>query len=153
MVEHISLETNSNNKNNVARIIDLDNFASPFIRYENGDIIKQIVKVCECGRNLDCISNIEGRTHDFITTSDGSLIAGKFLTHLFQSIKGIDQYFIFQQFINHLISSVKPNEIFSQQELDLYINKIREFVGEKTLNEKVDVTKFMIDLVERFEQK
>jgi len=131
MDEHIILETNSNNKNNVARITDLDNFASPFIRYENGDIIKPTEKACECGRNLNCISNIEGRTHDFITTPDGSLIAGEFFPHLFQTIKGIDQYFILQQSINHLIVSVKPNEYFSQKELDLYINKIKEYVGEK----------------------
>jgi len=126
--EHVIVETGLNN---IAQITDLDNFVSPFIRYENGDMLELSKTSCECGRQLSCLTKIEGRTHDYIVTSEKGLIAGEFFPHLFQNINGIDQYFILQQSINQLIVSVIPNEKFSQNELELYITKIKEYVGEE----------------------
>ena len=124
----------------VARNTDLDNYGLPFIRYENGDLLKTTKRKCNCGRELSVIEKIEGRTHDYVTTPSGNLIAGEFFPHLFQSIKGIDQYKILQESINLLIIKIKINENFSQEEIDAYLNKIQAYVG-KEMNiilEKVD---------------
>jgi len=128
--EHVILEIDDYKKKNVARITDLDNYISPFIRYENGDIITPSNKICACGRELSTLSKIDGRTHDFITTRNGDLIAGEFFPHLFQSVIGVDQYFIYQKSIYLLIISIKPNKDFIFKELTPYINKIKEYVGE-----------------------
>ncbi len=130
--EHVIVETEQTKDNLIlARITDLDNFYSPFIRYENGDILKTTDKKCNCGRKLTVIEKIEGRTHDFITTTEGHLIPGEFFPHLFQTIIGIDQYLVIQESIELLRIQIKPNEYFTQVELDSYIAKIKEYVGDE----------------------
>ncbi|MHA1156760.1 MAG: phenylacetate--CoA ligase family protein [Candidatus Heimdallarchaeota archaeon] len=135
--EHVIVETKSLDKKlNIARITDLDNYVNPLIRFENGDALRISNRKCDCTRSLSTIESIEGRTHDFIVTTTGDLLAGEFFPHLFQSIKGIDQYFILQKSITELIVQLKPNEMFSQVEVDEHIAKIQEYVG-KTMNIEV----------------
>jgi phenylacetate-CoA ligase len=56
----------------------LDNFATPFIRYNTGDICEPWPDRpgrCSCGQNTIKFKRIKGRDNDFIQTPDGSLLA------------------------------------------------------------------------------
>jgi phenylacetate-coenzyme A ligase PaaK-like adenylate-forming protein len=56
----------------------LDNFATPCIRYNTGDICEpwpDRPDRCSCGLNTIKFKGIKGRDNDFIQTPDGSLLA------------------------------------------------------------------------------
>ncbi len=141
--EHVIVEHDKSSSNNIARITDLDNFVAPLIRYENGDVLPFSQERCPCGRELSVLEKIDGRTHDFIKTIDGNLIAGEFFPHLFQKIIGIDQYQIIQEKIDFIKVIVKPNAKYSEDEMNKYVNKIQEYCGGKEVDiELIKVSDF-----------
>lgn len=78
--EHVILETNENNE---LLITDLDNFSMPFIRYHNGDQAIIDYKPCQCGRKSPRITNLLGRTCDYIIGVNGKLLHWAYFWHLF----------------------------------------------------------------------
>jgi phenylacetate-CoA ligase len=77
-------------------ITDLDNFATPFIRYNIGDTGEVEYGVCECGFKHQNIVNIEGRSHDVIRTRTGKQLPGQFWTTLSRGVPGIDKIQVVQ---------------------------------------------------------
>ena len=61
-------------------ITDLLNFGMPLIRYRIGDAASWQEGDCQCGRGLKRITNIAGRTTDFLVGGDGRLCSGAVLT-------------------------------------------------------------------------
>jgi phenylacetate-coenzyme A ligase PaaK-like adenylate-forming protein len=92
-LEHVFFEV-LNDKNedagfNNGRIIvtDLDNYAMPFIRYENGDSCCLSEALCTCGLKHPLIKNVSGRTTDNIVLKNGSKVHGVFFTDILTEIK------------------------------------------------------------------
>ncbi len=112
-----------------SRITDLDSFAMPFIRYENGDVLEFDTSRCSCGRSLSTIKRIIGRTHDFIRATDGTLIPGEFIPHLFQVVRGFNEYFVHQQDQNYVEVQIIPNSSFSESEIEDLKRVIRKHLG------------------------
>jgi phenylacetate-CoA ligase len=55
----------------------------PFIRYRMGDIGEVDESTCPCGRNLQVLHKVEGRTYEVYTTRDGRMIGPNFWLALF----------------------------------------------------------------------
>lgn len=51
------------------------NRAMPFIRYRAGDIASFVETTCPCGRNYPLLSRVEGRTDEYVYTSDGRALS------------------------------------------------------------------------------
>lgn len=70
---------------NYGRILvtDLYNRAFPLIRYEIGDIGRQLDINCNCGINLPLMDAVKGRITDVIRLRDGTAISGEYLTTIF----------------------------------------------------------------------
>lgn len=67
-------------------ITDFENLAFPFIRYVNGDRGRYLFKkeqVCECGISYKKIDKIKGRISECIRNHDGVIVAGEYLTTIF----------------------------------------------------------------------
>jgi phenylacetate-CoA ligase len=64
-----------NKQNGKLLVTDLFNYASPFIRYEIGDVGSFAEKSCSCGRGLPLLQDIGGRLVDVLYTTDGRKIA------------------------------------------------------------------------------
>lgn len=62
-------------------ITDLWNKATPFIRYNTGDIARMVEGECRCGRALKRIAGIEGRLVDTIVLAGGRKVPGVSLTN------------------------------------------------------------------------
>jgi phenylacetate-CoA ligase len=45
----------------------------PFIRYRTGDIGVLGTTTCNCGRGLPLLQDIQGRSTDFVVTTDGTI--------------------------------------------------------------------------------
>ena len=67
-------------------VTNLDNYATPFIRYVNGDQAVALDGSCPCGRNLPMIGSIAGRTADLIVGLNGKQVHGEFFTHLLHEL-------------------------------------------------------------------
>ncbi|MDX9724371.1 MAG: hypothetical protein RBU37_26720 [Myxococcota bacterium] len=64
-------------------VTDLENYAFPLIRYENGDRAALQPVGCGCGSPLPRMSAVLGRVTDNLLLPDGSVITGAFVTTLF----------------------------------------------------------------------
>ena len=71
-------------------VTSLNNFATPFIRYDQGDIALAGTTLCPCGRGLPVIERILGRTRNLITYPDGRQLKPRFHEIIF------DQHAILQ---------------------------------------------------------
>jgi len=134
--EHVFLEilddTNNDLKTGIGRIIvtDLDNYAMPFIRYENGDMAEFQSNNCSCGINLPLLKEIYGRTADTITLADGSKVHGVFFTDILYELdqkqdKKVRKFQAFQE---------KSGQIEFRIEASAYLNNNYLNNLEKVLN-------------------
>lgn len=64
-------------------ITDLQNRFFPLIRYLNGDTGRELAGQCPCGLTLPLMDKVKGRISDSIRLPDGTIIAGEYLTTLF----------------------------------------------------------------------
>ncbi len=103
--------------NQLGRVVvtNLNNYAMPLIRYENGDMAVPSQRTCTCGRGLPLISSVAGRTTDIVTSPSGKLLHGEFFTHLFYKIKGVYQFRVVQETRAHLHVQIVPSSEFDQQ--------------------------------------
>lgn len=110
-------------------ITDLDNFAMPFIRYKLGDVGTLTRSKCDCGRELNVLTNVEGRTQDFLKTLDGNYVPSVYFPTRFRDLKGIEQYQIIQNDIYNIILKIVKNEFYSCEELADMIRVMKEMIG------------------------
>jgi len=77
-------------------VTHLDNHAMPFIRYRTGDIGQPSDETCPCGRGLEVMKVVKGRTTDFVIAPDGRWVHGLALIYVVRAIPGVGQYQIVQ---------------------------------------------------------
>lgn len=66
-------------------LTDLENFVFPLIRYINGDEGSAIPGQCTCGVNLPLMAPVKGRTTDHLLLPGGGILAGDFITTIFDN--------------------------------------------------------------------
>lgn len=69
----------------------------PFIRYKTGDIGILSQRLCECGRGLPLLEEIQGRTTDFIVSQEGNVMHGLALIYVLRDMQGIKEFKIVQE--------------------------------------------------------
>jgi phenylacetate-CoA ligase len=69
----------------------------PFVRYRTGDIGVLDSQPCRCGRGLPVLASIEGRTTDFVTAADGTVLHGLALIYVLRDMPGVDSFRIVQE--------------------------------------------------------
>ena len=115
----------------------------PFIRYRTGDIAILDEKQCECGRGLPLIKEIQGRTTDFITAFDGTVMHGLALIYVIRDIKGVENFKIIQEDRGYTRILLVTNNTFIDESKGVIQEKIRKRLGRDV---RVD-----IDCVDRIE--
>lgn len=64
-------------------VTNLEDYCFPLIRYVNGDTGRALPGICSCGRSLPRMDKVSGRTSDRIVLPDGTILAGEYLTTIF----------------------------------------------------------------------
>lgn len=98
--EHSILEVLDDNElpSQTGRVIltNLDNYAMPLIRYENGDMVTLANNTCSCGRQSILIEKIEGRTYDIFYGENGQKVHAGFLDDVLLEVDLLNRYKIKQ---------------------------------------------------------
>jgi phenylacetate-CoA ligase len=112
----------------------LNNFSSPIIRYDLGDISSRTVTECDCGINLSTLGKVEGRSTDVVIAPNGkvyhSIIFYYIMKELTEKIGGINKYKIHQRRIDELDIYIVKGEGFREHAEEFIREQIREKFGE-----------------------
>jgi len=85
----------------------------PFVRYRTGDVASLDPSPCRCGRGLPLLADIQGRSTDFVTAADGTVMHGLSLIYSVRDVPGIEQFRIVQHDLLHTEVELVTNESFA----------------------------------------
>lgn len=91
-----------------AVITNLRSEAQPFIRYRTGDMVRQSDESCRAGRGLHVISEVMGRTTDFVVRPDGTIMHALALIYELRAVEGVGEFKIIQWTTEHLEVLICP---------------------------------------------
>lgn len=74
----------------------------PFVRYRTGDVGSLSNDTCSCGRGLPVLAEIEGRSTDFVTAADGTVLHGLALIYVLREIPEVEEFRIVQEAITRM---------------------------------------------------
>jgi phenylacetate-CoA ligase len=77
--------------------------AQPFIRYRTGDMVRIAAEGCRDGRGLHVLSEVLGRTTDFVIRSDGTIMHALAVIYVLRAVDGIAEF----KFIQHTMRDVE----------------------------------------------
>ena len=112
----------------------------PFIRYRTGDVGVLDQRSCACGRGLPILSEIQGRTTDFVVARDGTVMHGLALIYVVRDIPGVERFKIVQEDLEHTRVLVVTGAEFDPSALAV----IERGIGQR-LGEGVGVTVQQVD--------
>ena len=69
----------------------------PFVRYRTGDIGVMDGAACACGRGLPRLSEIQGRSTDFVVADDGTVMHGLSLIYVIRDLAGVKSFKVTQE--------------------------------------------------------
>ena len=110
-------------------ITDLDNYAFPLIRYQNGDMAVP-GKEASCKEPFGTINKISGRESDLIHLSDGGVLSvpSFFGSSLLKKVSGIRQYQIIRDRTDHLTIKLVTDESFTNENEKLLKESVKDYL-------------------------
>ncbi|WP_260293771.1 phenylacetate--CoA ligase family protein [Sedimenticola hydrogenitrophicus] len=115
----------------------------PFIRYRTGDVAAIDYQPCACGRGLPLLSELQGRTTDFVVAQDGTVMHGLSLIYILRDTSGIELFQVIQESKNKVTVSIVPGDQYHNEN---NIEIVRQF--KQRLGQGVNV---IVNLVENIE--
>lgn len=114
----------------------LNNFASPFIRYEIQDEVTIAAQPCPCGRGLPLLHAIQGKNRPGFHLTDGRIKPTSELASELQIIGGHRQHQMIQRSLNHVIVRISPNREWTDQHALRVVDVVRQYLENRV---RVDV--------------
>ncbi len=111
-------------------VTDLDNYGFPFIRYKIGDLASFSSTVCPCGRNLQGLKSIEGRSFDIIHGVNGNRLGGTFWTLLMRRTKGVENFQVIQTKMDKLEIKIVKSVDYSPHAIEDMVNAVHDKLGD-----------------------
>lgn len=115
-------------------VTDLDNYGYPMIRYRIGDIaqLDDSDSICDCGRGLPLLKDLQGRAFDIIKTSSGRSLPGTFWTILTKCVPGIIQLQIIQKRLDYIIVNLTTDKTFPKDKIPMLVQTMKDYCGQDT---------------------
>ena len=120
-------------------VTDFHNAATPFIRYEIGDLgVMAPDEPCPCGRPFPRLARVDGRLQDVVYTPRGSL-NGLYITYTMRQFEWIDGYQVVQNARNRIVLRLLTKTSLTAERLAPVTAMLREKLGDMTIDyERVD---------------
>jgi len=119
-------------------VTNLDNLATPFIRYRTGDMGALLDESCPCGRGLGVIGRLEGRRTDHLVAGDGALRHALSVIYVLRDLPGVGQFQVHQRSDRSIDLKIVPHGGFDEAARSRAIAGVRDCLGE-TIAVRVDV--------------
>ena len=127
-------------------LTNLNEYAFPLIRYENGDEGRFLIDKCTCGLTLPLIDKVKGRISDNITFPSGLVLSGEYLTTIFDDYTAIvNQFQIIQKKDLSIIVKVK---LYNDEDADLITNVVLDELGGKINNQVPMMLEFVSEIIQ-----
>lgn len=112
-------------------ITDLNNYSFPLIRFRIGDLARKVEqKPCPCGRSLNLIGEIQGRSQAIVLCADGTWLPGAFFAHFFKDYEHLIKHFqIVQDSTDEIVLKYVPGNQFTSIEFEKMIIHLRKYLG------------------------
>ena len=101
----------------------------PFVRYRTGDIAALSAETCPCGRSLPLLTDLQGRSTDFVVTADGARMHGLALIYILRDIPEIDEFRIIQETLLLTTVLVVADSELEQSCIENIIMRFKERLG------------------------
>ncbi len=110
-------------------VTNLDNFATPFIRYRTGDLGALAAEPCSCGRGLAVLADVRGRRTDHLMAEDGTLRHALAAIYVLRGLEGIGRFQIRQREDRSIDLVISPAGTLREAVRKRAIEGIRRCVG------------------------
>lgn len=111
-------------------VTELNNFATPLIRYRTGDFASLSARRCKCGRTLPVIENLLGRAYDTLRNREGKLFHGEFIMYIFEEAQrkdlGIQAFQVVQKDLQTFRIRIVPGQQYGRLTEEFITRHIRE---------------------------
>jgi phenylacetate-CoA ligase len=113
-------------------VTDLDNRATPFLRYRIGDTaLAPEPGACPCGRGLSRMGGIGGRAFDVIRSASGRAVGGTFWSLLLRTaVSGVETFRVVQKAPDLLEIQVTPEGALDGAKRAVVTAKVKEALGD-----------------------
>lgn len=115
-------------------VTDLDNYAFPFIRYKNDDLVKPLnSNEATCTLNLKSFKSVVGRESDMLRFNDGGVLSvpSFFGSMLLKKINGLKQYQVEKINKDLIYVNLVKSESFTNEELVLIHKSLDDYLAGK----------------------
>jgi phenylacetate-CoA ligase len=119
-------------------VTNLDQYAMPIIRYDQGDLGILIDEECPCGCNFPLMKITIGRKIDVIQLPDGRAISARNVYSDLNLIQGIKQYQVIQEKIDRLTVKIVKDSRFTEETCE----EVSQMFKQKLGNVEVDISLF-----------
>jgi phenylacetate-CoA ligase len=109
-------------------ITSLNGYATPFIRYDIGDIGRILRDECPCGRKLTLFSPI-GREYEYFVHSDGTFTFFRDVQTVFEDLP-IKDFQIVQQTYDEIVIKIVPKQGYEQGHTDFILKNIDYLIAD-----------------------
>ena len=119
----------------------------PFVRYRTGDMGVLGSTICTCGRGLPVLSEVQGRTTDFVVAQNGTVMHGLALIYTLRDLPGVERFRIEQMSLDQTVVKIVAGPAFGQAEelrivqdfkarlgdaVDIQIERVQEIASESS---------------------
>lgn len=104
--------------------------AQPFIRYRTGDMVRLSKESCRDGRGLHVISEVAGRSTDFLVKSDGTIMHALAGIYVLRAVEGVAEFKLIQHELRDLEVLVVRNMNWREEALRKIEMGLKERMGE-----------------------
>lgn len=111
-------------------VTDLHNDATPFIRYDIGDLGTMSGEACSCGLPFPLLVSVDGRQQEVLYKPDGSRMTALFVPHLMKEFDWVDGYQLVQERVNSICVNVISSSELSIDQIASLVTALRGRLGE-----------------------
>jgi len=104
--------------------------AQPFIRYRTGDMVRMSEESCRDGRGLHVISEVVGRSTDFLVKSDGTIMHALAGIYVLRAVEGVAEFKLIQHELRDLEVLVVRNMNWREKALRKIEKGLKERMGD-----------------------
>ena len=105
----------------------------PFVRYRTGDMGIISNTPCACGRGLPVLSEIQGRTTDFVVARNGTVMHGLALIYTLRDLPGVEHFRIEQLSIDETVVKLVVGPTFDAAAEARIVRDFKSRLGDAVL--------------------